>query len=280
MAKQQGNASSDHAPAALEQLVSAAQSARPTWSVDQAGFRRFLQEKLASQASTGQEGLHAAELYLAFASACHDQSALAELEASYLGALDSTLRRAGCTSLGIDEVKSLLRERLLVGVEGGRPKILEYSGRGELLAWIRISASRIALRAQSRPGKECPAAGDELAQREVFLGDTELTFLKDKYSKELEAAFKQSLCLLSDTQRDLLRQHFLEGMTTEAIASAHGVHRATAVRWIAQARRSLIEGTRQLLERQLRLSSGEYQSMVRLVRSQLQLSLTQLLPRR
>ena len=56
----------------------------------------------------------------------------------------------------LDEVKQRLAVRLLVAEGGRRPALAEYGGRGSLDAWLRISATRVALelgRGEARRGR-------------------------------------------------------------------------------------------------------------------------------
>jgi RNA polymerase sigma-70 factor (ECF subfamily) len=71
--------------------------------------------------------------------------------------------------------------------------------------------------------------------------------------------------------------HLLDGASIDRIAAVHSVHRATAARWLERIRERLASGTRRLLQERLRVSRDELASLVRLIDSQLDLSLSTLL---
>jgi RNA polymerase sigma-70 factor (ECF subfamily) len=53
----------------------------------------------------------------------------------------------------------------------------------------------------------------------------------------------------------------------------HGVHRATSARWLKRVREQLYQETRRGLMARLRLTPSEFESALRLVRSQLDVSI-------
>jgi hypothetical protein len=71
--------------------------------------------------------------------------------------------------------------------------------------------------------------------------------------------------------------HFVEGIGLEWLANAHGVHRTTIVRWLASARATVLRRTRAQMSTLLKLQAPELDSLVDLMSSHLELSLTGLL---
>jgi hypothetical protein len=67
----------------------------------------------------------------------------------------------------------------------------------------------------------------------------------------------EAVAALSPRQRNVLRQQFVHRLTVAQIAHLYGVHRATAVRWLSDARVQLIATTRRALERRLALDPGD-----------------------
>ena len=55
------------------------------------------------------------------------------------------------------------------------------------------------------------------------------------------------------------------------------MHRSTVARWRADARDKLLAGTRRFFREQVRVSAGEFDSILRLIGSQLDVSLSRLL---
>jgi RNA polymerase sigma-70 factor, ECF subfamily len=105
----------------------------------------------------------------------------------------------------------------------------------------------------------------------------ELAVLKARCRDELRAAFAEALAALSVRERTLLCAHYLDGMTVDDLGRLHGVHRATAARWLDSARGHVLRGVRRHLRHALGLDRRELASAVGLVRSRLDLSLSRLL---
>ena len=77
----------------------------------------------------------------------------------------------------------------------------------------------------------------------------------------------------------MLRQHTLDRLAIDQLAALHGIHRATAARWVEAARQAVIAGTRRALTQRMRLSKDELASIIRLIQSQLDISLPDVLRR-
>jgi RNA polymerase sigma-70 factor (ECF subfamily) len=82
---------------------------------------------------------------------------------------------------------------------------------------------------------------------------------------------------LSSRERNLLRYHYIDGLTGDEIAGLHGTHRATVVRWLARARETLLTTTREHLLARVAVDPKEFASIARLVQSQLDFSIRTLL---
>ena len=71
--------------------------------------------------------------------------------------------------------------------------------------------------------------------------------------------------------------HYIDGLNIDRIGVVFHVHRATVARWIAGAREQLHERTMAEVASGLALSQEELESLLRVVRSSLDLSLRALL---
>ena len=100
----------------------------------------------------------------------------------------------------------------------------------------------------------------------------ELQFLKQHYRKPVESAMTAALAQLGDRERVLLRLHLVERMSIDRLGTIYGVNRATAARWLANARAAVLQATRAGVRRELRVSESERDSIISLVDSQLQVS--------
>jgi RNA polymerase sigma-70 factor (ECF subfamily) len=216
----------------------------------------------------------AEDLYLAAACTHGVPAALRAFDESFLSRLPLFLSRLKPTPTFVDEIGQVLREKLLVAAAGKRAKISEYSGRGSLLGWLRVTAMRTAVSARRNLDDRLPGDGDELQVEALAAGgNVELDYLRERYKKEFQLAFHSALGKLTAEQRNLLRLHFLDGLNIEKIGAVMHVHRATVARWISAAREEILDNVKRDLNQRLRLEPSEFDSLVNLVRSQLQVSI-------
>ena len=82
-----------------------------------------------------------------------------------------------------------------------------------------------------------------------------------------------SLESLTARERTLLKQQIVDGLTIDDLALLYRVHRATCARWLQSAREQLLSRTRRAFMSRARINSEECESIMRLVRSQLDVSL-------
>jgi RNA polymerase sigma factor (sigma-70 family) len=150
-------------------------------------------------------------------------------------------------------------------------------GRGGLAAWVRVVATREAARLLRKERRHEPTEDDELARVLAPDAGPELDYLKRLYRDEFKNAVHAAIAGLSDRERLVLRQHALDGLSIDQLAALHRVHRATTARWIAGARKAVLDGTRRALTDRLRLRPAELDSILRLIDSQLDVSLPGLL---
>ena len=78
----------------------------------------------------------------------------------------------------------------------------------------------------------------------------------------------------------MLQLHFLEGLSASAIGAMYKVHGRTVQRWILDAREQIVVGVRARLKEKLQVSDSQLDSLVGALRSQLDLSIRRLLPRK
>ncbi|HEU5074200.1 MAG TPA: hypothetical protein VFU02_08505, partial [Polyangiaceae bacterium] len=106
---------------------------------------------------------YGADLFLSAAAALGDPDAVAIVERTLLPAAAEAIARVREDSEFIEETQRGLRQLLLYSE---RPKIIEYSARSSLLAWVIVVATRYALnRLSSRDS--ALAHKDELTDRLV-----------------------------------------------------------------------------------------------------------------
>jgi RNA polymerase sigma-70 factor (ECF subfamily) len=211
--------------------------------------------------------VHDGDLELARACGRGDAAALERFEREFLNQVPLLLARTHAELA--DEVMQALRHKLFVD-----KKIDEYSGKGPLGGWLRVVAMRTAidLRRDEKPRVELPRS---LADQ--TLDSPELAVIKERYLPELKAALSESLQRLTSEERNLLRLHLLDGLNLEQIAKLFAVNRSTVFRWLAATREKLFADARRHLREKLGVSDEEFDSLAQLVRSRLDLSLSEIL---
>ena len=247
-------------------------AARDAWPAIDLALDVFVRH-VAERRDDVPDAAAAADLYLACACARGDPVALEAFSSRYLRTLAPTLRRFDPSPAFADEVAQALSETLLVQRGGTPARIAEFRGRGTLAAWVRIAATRAALRLRGRERRALGEARDEVMAPDL---PADVAYLKGRYRPEFEAALRAALEALSDRSRTLLRLHHVDGLSIDKIGAVYGVHRATAARWVAGARGELIESTRRRACERLGLGRTEAVSLMRVVASELDVSMRQL----
>lgn len=192
----------------------------------------------------------------------------------YLASVERYLGSLARSPDRVDEVRQRLAVRLLVGEDARGPRLADYAGQGSLEGWVRIAAVRIALQLDRR--ERPPAPGDApLADAH----DGELSLLRRRYRPHFKRALEAALTALDPAHRLLLRLHYVEGMTTAAMAALQRTSRATLVRRITDARDALRAAVATELGRTLKLTSHEQVELMTAVRSVLDVSVVRLLRR-
>lgn len=220
---------------------------------------------------------NAADLFLAAAALAGDQAAAEELTRTCWPVAKKYLRRLGLSAAELDDVGQELWKALLMGGEGGEPKLAIYSGRGPLSGFVGITAQRIAMLRLRRDDAGSRAAVRAAAEVEAFAADAELALMKDIYRESFQEVISDVLSSLDDRARMVLRMYIVDGVSIERIAQTYQVGHSTVSRWLEKTRREVADQTRGRLVERLRLSGDEFDSLWRLVVSQLDVSVSRLL---
>jgi RNA polymerase sigma-70 factor (ECF subfamily) len=259
-----------------EEWQSALRAAREAWPDIALPEAVFAAHAEARREQGGALPQHLADLYLACAAANRDPAALRVFDERVLSAVEPAVRKVDTRPAFADELRQLLRVRLLISEDGSPPRIAEYRGGGPLAAWVAVAAVRLALNLKraERPEVSTDDLMGDLVAREP---DPELRHLKGLYRAEYAAALRDSLAALSGRPKALLRLHYVEGVRLARIGALYGVHESTVSRWVAAAVESVGDDTRRRLRERLGLSAGAFDSIARMVASNLELSLSRLL---
>jgi RNA polymerase sigma-70 factor (ECF subfamily) len=267
--------------AALQATIDRARTEWPELSIERTDFAAYAAARLGEVPDLlrALDTLCAGDLYVACACARGLPKALDSFERYFLPAVrEATSRMEGAAAL-TDEVEQRVRQRLLLA-EGDRPpRIAEFRGTGPLRAWIRAAGLRIALDVVREQGRAEPLEEQDLSALEEATGDPELEFIKSRYRTDFRQAFAAALHSLAPRDRTVLRLHLVDGLNIDRIGALYQTHRSTAARWIAEARAALLDETRRSLSVRLQIDHSELDSLMTLVRSQLDISLTRYLER-
>lgn len=272
--------------AALEGLLNRAlEAARAQWpsvALSSEVFVRHLAERLPEPGPERPlvpllEQLSLPELYLACACVHDIAGAIEAFEQHYLAKLPGLLAYLKQPDALIDDVCQLTRVRLLVRTPGSGPRLNDYTGRGSLLSWVRVTAVRIALKlfdtGKPAPDKDVAAVIEALPAPGA---DAELDLIKQRHQAELRQAVHEAFATLSSDERHLLRLYFVDRLSTPELGALLGVNQSTVSRWLKSARKTVYTETRRRLQARLDLSARGFQSFLAVIDSQVDLSLSQL----
>lgn len=134
-----------------------------------------------------------------------------------------------------------------------------------------------SLSALRRKKHEVLIGDDHLLASMAATDDPELEFLKTRYRAAFKTAFETAIASLSTRERVILRLQIIDGLSIDGIGSIYGVHRATAARWLARARRQILTATRREMRNTLDIDSGQLDSIMRLIDSRLEVSIERVL---
>jgi RNA polymerase sigma-70 factor (ECF subfamily) len=153
------------------------------------------------------------------------------------------------------------------------PKLATYRGQGRLRSWVQVTVVRTALELRRKSRPQDSRDDEELVEAADLGDDPELRHIKDLYRREFRGAFQTALSCLSSQERNLLRMYLVDGLSIDEVGAVYHVHRATAARRIAAAREKLLGETRKGLINALKLDKQQFESVMNVIRSHLDLSL-------
>jgi len=217
---------------------------------------------------------YAADIYLCCACALQDPVAQQIFEREAEQVVRGAVTRVCHDGEFVRETLQELWKKLLAGPGS---KVTEYSARGPLQAWLRIAAARLAI--DRRRAKQV------VEGRETDLGDAmadqdfgpESTLTRVRFCEPFREALRNAIAELPKKERNLLRMHIQGRCSIDQIGRAYGVHRATAARWLEQAKARIVQAVRTRLDAAgTRLTDSEFQSVARVVGGELELGLSAL----
>ncbi len=262
----------------LMALYARGRAAHPDVAVEAVMFAAHL-GKCGAPVGTieGGANIHAEDLYLCCAALLGDVVAVRHLRHANRPVLAGYLRHIDSSPAFVDEIEQRLWDSALVGTIDVSPKLASYAGRGPLAGWLGVAAQHIALMLRRHEAAEGRAADGLGAEVQRIARDPELAFVKQHLRDQFQRAVSQALLALPDRERMMYRLHVVDGLTVERIGKMYGVAHSTVSRRMASARESIIAEARRVLREEMNVAPEEYESLARLLVSQLDLSVSRLL---
>lgn len=260
----------------LAEVIAAAHVRWPGIAIDEADFANALGERWAPElepATAVELPPFAVELVLARSCLRGDEVAVRAFHREMFLRVERVLSRLGLSGSDADDVKQDVRAKLLLG-DGGDAKLALYQGTGPLAHWVASVAGREALTGMRRRRPNEPLGDDDLLDA---ADDPQLLALKTRHSADFKRAFQAAVAELEPRDRAILRALIVDNRSVNEIATVYGIHRVTASRRISEIRRALLQGTKRRLRQQLELDEPSLESAIRLIDSNLDLSLYRLL---
>jgi RNA polymerase sigma-70 factor, ECF subfamily len=261
--------------ALLAERLAACREAWPDLVIERSAFLAFVAQRCADGALPAAERIP--DLYLACGCALGHKTAVVAFDRAFRPLVGQVIARMDRSPAFADDVFQHMCERLLVGSGEGAGKITEYAGRASLRAWLTTIAKRTALNLRRRKDDQ-PAETDRSGVIEAGMAalgareGPETGLLKARFKGIFEGAIRAALDGMSAADRTLLVLNLVDGVTVRQLAAMQGATKSTMARRIASAREALAEATRRELRGQAKLTESEYESVVALLQSQLEVS--------
>jgi RNA polymerase sigma-70 factor (ECF subfamily) len=174
------------------------------------------------------------------------------------------------------ELAELFELHLLVGDDGRAPRIEEYRGQGSLRNWARMVLVRLVLNLRAR--RREPEIPDALiAAAQPDRADPELEHFRRLYGPQFQEGMAQALASLAVRERALLRYRYVDGLSVRAMAAIYAAPKSSVARWTQSAERSLMRALKARVKGALEISSAQFESLARLIKSDLEITLRGLL---
>jgi RNA polymerase sigma-70 factor (ECF subfamily) len=261
----------DGLEAALAEAMTCGRGLWPHVTLDPSTLDRYVRDRSIPEQAVRER---AVDLFLAAACASGEAAAIGIFERQYLAPVRSYVPRIALSDDMVDELRQLLRVRLL---SERPPRIASYRGMGPLGAWVRVAAMRIAFDLlESKPRNDAEDRA-MLAEHVVNSVAPEAELARARGRSLFESAIEEAIGALSDGDKALLRFHYIEGLSLDAVASMQRVHRATVARWLAEVRRRLLRNVEGRVVGALRMSPSEFRSLLGAVQEDLRVSIPRIL---
>jgi len=197
----------------------------------------------------------AVDLALAKAAVDGDAEALAQLEAGPFAQARSHLAARKFATWIVEE--AIQQTRVALVVERG---LSRFDGSGSLAAYVRVVATRFALKA-------APAHSDDaiVDQLDDAAPTPELATLKATYGALVREVVLEAWRALPAHDRFVLSLELHGRMSIQAIATLYNIHKVSAARKLAKSRDVLLDAVRMRLRDRMGTSLDTVDSVLRLI---------------
>lgn len=215
----------------------------------------------------------AVDMFLACACVERIPAAIAEFLSAFGERIPMYLGKLARNVDLVAEVRQILVTRGVIGDANKPPALMAYSATGSLEGWLRATAVREAL-AINRESDRNAGDVDAALEAQIPWVDHEISLFKQVYREPVSQAFATACTELDAEDRALLRLHYVDGVTTAKLATMFGISRATLIRRLAASRESLVERVKAALKVASGVADQDFDSILRLVKSQIDLRLS------
>jgi len=218
------------------------------------------------------------EFFLAFACAYGNENAQAHFIESYDQVIDKALLRFRKQNVSIEDVKHQILAYFLFPRKSLPPAISNYSGSGSLAGYLRISVLNEAVRFVKKGQKEIATDKmEEFDPTALTSKDPAIEALKQQYRTEFKEAFQEAIKALENKDVILLRLHYVSGLKMREIGALQNRGKSAVSRAIVQVREKLFRMTHERLMERIGVGKTEVHSIIRMVKSQLDVSFERIL---
>lgn len=213
------------------------------------------------------------DLFLACACSLDIPGALRAFRERFFSVVTLSVGRFDDSPAFADEVYQRLSETLFVNGPGEPGKIARYAGTGPLAGFVGTAARRIGLRMATAAARF--QGEDALKQQFAEVHEHETALLKMRHREAFSDALSVALRQLTRRDRLILRLNLVERVSTTRIAEMYKVNQSTVSRWIQRSAQSIFATVKDLVCDELEIDTREMQSLLLLVRSQIELTMSQ-----
>jgi RNA polymerase sigma-70 factor (ECF subfamily) len=264
----------DAAERTLAALYARGRAAHPDLDVEDTVFAAHLGRCGAALEERTAGDVHAEDLYLCCAGLLGDEAAVRMLRQRHRPVLAGYLRAIDGSPAFVEEVEQRFWDAALIGSIDAPARLASYSGRGPLASWVGVAGQRIALMIRRSEAAEKRAIDRVGVEARLATADPELAFVKQHLRVPFQRALVEAFRALDERQRMIYSLHVVDGLTVGQIAAMYGVSHSTVSRWMSAARSAIVAKTRRLLHDELDVSADEFESLARLLASQIDLSVS------